>query len=111
MLSQIFFKSAGKKELLWFFKGRLQLQADRHQENIRARDSLIQSLATQLELDGFERGPFSERQIKNFHKLVRERQEKEAETANQLMVNTVIFFCLCHILSLNCFNFWMDLTL
>ncbi|KAM7143004.1 DNA repair protein RAD50 isoform 5-T7 [Molossus nigricans] len=66
-------------------QGRLQLQADRHQENIRARDSLIQSLASQLELDGFERGPFSERQIKNFHKLVRERQEKEEETASQLM--------------------------
>ncbi|KAM8764947.1 DNA repair protein RAD50 isoform 2-T2 [Rhynchonycteris naso] len=73
-----------KSELL-VEQGRLQLQADRHQEDIRARDSLIQSLATQLELDGFERGPFSERQIKNFHRLVRERLEKEAETASQLM--------------------------
>ncbi|XP_030674422.1 DNA repair protein RAD50 isoform X2 [Nomascus leucogenys] len=73
-----------KSELL-VEQGRLQLQADRHQEHIRTRDSLIQSLATQLELDGFERGPFSERQIKNFHKLVRERQEGEAKTANQLM--------------------------
>nr|XP_014996224.1 DNA repair protein RAD50 isoform X5 [Macaca mulatta] len=73
-----------KSELL-VEQGRLQLQADRHQEHIRARDSLIQSLATQLELDGFERGPFSERQIKNFHKLVKERQEGEAKTANQLM--------------------------
>uniref|UniRef100_A0A8D2DLZ6 DNA repair protein RAD50 n=1 Tax=Sciurus vulgaris TaxID=55149 RepID=A0A8D2DLZ6_SCIVU len=73
-----------KSELL-VEQGRLQLQADRHQEHIQARDSLIQSLATQLELDGFERGPFSERQIKNFHKLARERQEREAETTNQLM--------------------------
>uniref|UniRef100_A0A667G7V4 DNA repair protein RAD50 n=1 Tax=Lynx canadensis TaxID=61383 RepID=A0A667G7V4_LYNCA len=73
-----------KSELL-VEQGRLQLQADRHQEHIRARDSLIQSLATQLELDGFERGPFSERHIKNFHKLVRERQEKETEIANQMM--------------------------
>ncbi|KAM9730654.1 DNA repair protein RAD50 isoform 1-T1 [Dama dama] len=73
-----------KSELL-VEQGRLQLQADRHQEHIRARDSLIQSLATQLELDGFELGPFSERQIKNFHKLVRERQEKEAETASHLL--------------------------
>ncbi|KAK1343280.1 hypothetical protein QTO34_016058 [Cnephaeus nilssonii] len=73
-----------KSELL-VEQGRLQQQADRHQENIRARDSLIQSLASQLELDGFEHGPFSERQIKNFHKLVRERQEKEEETASQLM--------------------------
>ncbi|GAB1296065.1 DNA repair protein RAD50 [Apodemus speciosus] len=66
-------------------QGRLQLQADRHQEHIRARDSLIQSLATHLELDGFERGPFSERQIKNFHELVKERQEREAKTAGQLL--------------------------
>ncbi|XP_014712259.2 DNA repair protein RAD50 [Equus asinus] len=73
-----------KSELL-VEQGRLQLQEDRHQEHIRARDSLIQSLASQLELDGFERGPFSERQIKNFHKLVRERQEREAETASHLM--------------------------
>lgn len=79
------------------FKGRLQLQADRHQEHIQARDSLIQSLATQLELDGFERGPFNERHIKNFHKLVRERQEREAEIASQLMVNIAIFFCLYRI--------------
>lgn len=41
-----------KSELL-VEQGRLQLQADRHQEHIRARDSLIHSLATQLELDGF----------------------------------------------------------
>ncbi|XP_037657260.1 DNA repair protein RAD50 isoform X1 [Choloepus didactylus] len=73
-----------KAELL-VEQGRLQQQADRHQEHIRARDSLIQSLAAQLELDGFERGPFSERQIKNFHKLVRERQERESETVSQLM--------------------------
>ncbi|ELR61781.1 DNA repair protein RAD50 [Bos mutus] len=73
-----------KSELL-VEQGRLQLQADRHQEHMQARDSLIQSLATQLELDGFELGPFSERQIKNFHRLVRERQEKEAETASQLL--------------------------
>ncbi|KAI4569611.1 hypothetical protein MJT46_006905 [Ovis ammon polii x Ovis aries] len=73
-----------KSELL-VEQGRLQLQADRHQEHMQARDSLIQALATQLELDGFELGPFSERQIKNFHKLVRERQEKESETASQLL--------------------------
>ncbi|XP_027283327.1 DNA repair protein RAD50 isoform X2 [Cricetulus griseus] len=73
-----------KAELL-VEQGRLQLQADRHQEHIRARDSLIQSLAAHLELDGFERGPFSDRQIKNFHELVRERQEREAKTASQLL--------------------------
>lgn len=96
------------------FVGRLQLQADRHQEQIRARDSLIQSLAAQLELDGFERGPFNERQIKSFHKLVRERQEKEAETANQLMVNTLKIQCFLLVLSdlhINCYNCWVNFIL
>lgn len=74
-----------EREELLVEQGRLQQQADRHQEHIRARDSLIQSLATHLELDGFEHGPFSERQITNFHELVREKQEREAKTASQLL--------------------------
>ncbi|EMP32254.1 DNA repair protein RAD50 [Chelonia mydas] len=73
-----------KSELL-VEQGRLQLQADRHQQDIRTRDSLIQTLAALLELDGFERTPFNERQINSFHKLVKERQEREAESASQLM--------------------------
>nr|XP_042706809.1 DNA repair protein RAD50 isoform X2 [Chrysemys picta bellii] len=73
-----------KSELL-VEQGRLQLQADRHQQDIRTRDSLIQTLAALLELDGFERTPFNERQINSFHKLVKERQEREAETASQIM--------------------------
>ncbi|XP_038269930.1 DNA repair protein RAD50 [Dermochelys coriacea] len=73
-----------KSELL-VEQGRLQLQADRHQQDIRTRDSLIQTLAALLELDGFERTPFNERQINSFHQLVKERQEREAETASQLM--------------------------
>ncbi|XP_027538422.1 DNA repair protein RAD50 [Neopelma chrysocephalum] len=73
-----------KSELL-VEQGRLQLQADRHQEHIMTRDSLIQSLAAQLELDGFERAPFTERHITSFHRLVKERQERETEAANHLM--------------------------
>ncbi|NXS69867.1 RAD50 protein, partial [Pandion haliaetus] len=65
--------------------GRLQLQADRHQEHITVRDSLIQSLAAQLELDGFERAPFNERHITSFHRLLKERQERDTEAANRLM--------------------------
>ena len=71
---------------LCFCKGRLQLQADRHQQHIRTRDSLIQSLAAQLELEGFGKAPFNERQINSFHRLVKERQDKDMEAANQLMV-------------------------
>ncbi|XP_020846793.1 DNA repair protein RAD50 [Phascolarctos cinereus] len=73
-----------KSELL-VEQGRLQLQADRHQQNIRARDSLIQSLATHLELDGYERAPFNERQIKNFQKLVKDIEERETETNRRMM--------------------------
>lgn len=69
-----------------FCEGRLQLQADRHQEHITTRDSLIQSLAAQLELDGFERAPLNERHVANFHVLLKERQERDAEAANHLMV-------------------------
>lgn len=72
----------------WFFyEGRLQLQADRYQQHIRTRDSLIQTLAAQLELEGFERAPLNERQINSFQRLVKERQDKDMETANNLMVN------------------------
>ncbi|KAF1500504.1 DNA repair protein RAD50, partial [Eudyptes chrysocome] len=73
-----------KSELL-VERGRLQLQADRHQEHITMRDSLIQSLAVQLELDGFERAPFNERHIASFHRLLKERQERDTEAANHLM--------------------------
>ncbi|NXM31141.1 RAD50 protein, partial [Oxyruncus cristatus] len=73
-----------KSELL-VEQGRLQLQADRHQEHIMTRDSLIQSLAAQLELDGFERAPFSERHITSFHRLVKERQERDTQAANHLL--------------------------
>ncbi|XP_054073462.1 DNA repair protein RAD50 isoform X2 [Rissa tridactyla] len=73
-----------KSELL-IERGRLQMQADRHQEHIATRDSLIQSLAVQLELDGFERAPFNERHITNFHRLLKERQKRDIEAANHLM--------------------------
>ncbi|XP_071614676.1 DNA repair protein RAD50 [Heliangelus exortis] len=73
-----------KSELL-VEQGRLQLQADRHQEHISTRDSLIQSLAAQLELDGFERAPFTEKHIASFHRLLKEKQERDAEAANHLM--------------------------
>ncbi|KAI1234053.1 hypothetical protein IHE44_0003763 [Lamprotornis superbus] len=73
-----------KSELL-IERGRLQLQADRHQEHIVIRDSLIQSLAAQLELDGFERAPLTERHIASFCRLVKDRQERDTEAANHMM--------------------------
>ncbi|NWY74798.1 RAD50 protein, partial [Erithacus rubecula] len=73
-----------KSELL-IERGRLQLQADRHQEHIVTRDSLIQCLAAQLELDGFERAPLTERHVANFRRLVKDRQERDTEAANRMM--------------------------
>ncbi|NXG98774.1 RAD50 protein, partial [Loxia leucoptera] len=73
-----------KSELL-IERGRLQMQADRHQEHIVTRDSLIQSLAAQLELDGFERAPFTDRHIASFGRLVKDRQDRETEAANRVM--------------------------
>ncbi|NWY92115.1 RAD50 protein, partial [Loxia curvirostra] len=73
-----------KSELL-IERGRLQMQADRHQEHIVTRDSLIQSLAAQLELDGFERAPFTDRHIASFGRLVKDRQDRETEAANRMM--------------------------
>ncbi|NXJ80968.1 RAD50 protein, partial [Trogon melanurus] len=73
-----------KSELL-IERGRLQQQADRHQEHIVMRDSLIQSLAAQLELDGFERAPFNEGHVTSFHRLLKEKQERDTEAANNLM--------------------------
>ncbi|MEE6479394.1 hypothetical protein FKM82_012238 [Ascaphus truei] len=66
-------------------QGRLQLQAEKHQQNIKTRDTLIKTLAAQLELDGYERTPFNERQIASFQKLVKEREEKDEDHANQIM--------------------------
>ncbi|NXX42821.1 RAD50 protein, partial [Tricholaema leucomelas] len=73
-----------KSELL-VERGRLQLQADRHQEHISTRDSLVQSLAAQLGIDGFERAPFSDRHLTSFQALLKERQDREAEAAERAL--------------------------
>ncbi|NXK86738.1 RAD50 protein, partial [Formicarius rufipectus] len=73
-----------KSELL-VEQGRLQLQADRHQEHLVARDCLMQALAAQLELRGFERAPFGDGHVATFRRLLRERQERDTDAANQLV--------------------------
>lgn len=57
------------------------------------RDSLIQSLAVQLELDGFERTPFTERHIASFRRLVKDRQDRDTEAANHMMVRILLKCC------------------
>ncbi|GCB63831.1 hypothetical protein scyTo_0004484 [Scyliorhinus torazame] len=66
-------------------QGRLQLQADRQQENIKKRDALVHSLAMQLELDGYERAPFSDRQFDSFRRQLSARLDSEKESANQML--------------------------
>ncbi|KAJ8348116.1 hypothetical protein SKAU_G00267050 [Synaphobranchus kaupii] len=45
-----------KSELL-VEQGRLQLQSDCQAQNVRNRDSLVKSLASYLEMEGYERAP------------------------------------------------------
>ncbi|KAJ8276245.1 hypothetical protein COCON_G00079970 [Conger conger] len=73
-----------KSELL-VEQGRLQLQADRQAQSMRNRDSQVKGLASHLGMEGYERVPFSERQLKSFHQQVKERQDRETEAANQAM--------------------------
>ncbi|CAJ0954086.1 unnamed protein product [Ranitomeya imitator] len=58
-------------------QGRLQMEADQHQQQIRSRDSIIKALALQLEFDGFEHTPLNSRQITSFQRLMKDRQEKD----------------------------------
>ncbi|KAI1903031.1 hypothetical protein AGOR_G00022980 [Albula goreensis] len=73
-----------KSELL-VEQGRLQLQADRQAQSVKNRDSLVKSLASYLEMEGYERPPFSERQLRSFQQQVKERQNSETEALNQAM--------------------------
>ncbi|KAL4659760.1 DNA repair protein RAD50 [Arapaima gigas] len=73
-----------KSELL-VEQGRLQLQADRQAQNMKSRDSQVKALAAYLELNGYERTPFNNRQLQSFHQQVKERQDKETEALNQVL--------------------------
>lgn len=89
---------AGKKKSLFFlravhhhcfcsFEGRLQLEADRHTENIKKRDTQVKSLASSLELEGYDRTPLNERQLQSFHRQVKERLDQDSKDLNQTMVD------------------------
>ncbi|KAM3869638.1 DNA repair protein RAD50 [Diretmus argenteus] len=68
-------------------QGRLQLQADRHAQNIKNRDAQVRSLSSYLELEGYDRTPFTQLQLQSFHHQVTERLDQEKETAKQLMAD------------------------
>uniref|UniRef100_A0A671S1U4 DNA repair protein RAD50-like n=1 Tax=Sinocyclocheilus anshuiensis TaxID=1608454 RepID=A0A671S1U4_9TELE len=60
-------------------QGRLQLEADRHTQNIKKRDTQVKSLASSLELEGYDRTPLNERQLQSFHRQVKERLDQDSE--------------------------------
>ncbi|XP_048091405.1 DNA repair protein RAD50 [Alosa alosa] len=73
-----------KSELL-VEQGRLQLEADRHGQSLKNRDTQVRSLASSLELEGYERAPFSRPQIQSFYQQVEERLEQEAQALRLVM--------------------------
>uniref|UniRef100_A0A3Q4MD99 RAD50 homolog, double strand break repair protein n=1 Tax=Neolamprologus brichardi TaxID=32507 RepID=A0A3Q4MD99_NEOBR len=75
-----------KAELL-VEQGRLQLEADRHTQNIRNRDTQVRSLSTYLEMEGYDRPPFTALQLESFHRHVTQRLEQEKGTLSQVMID------------------------
>ncbi|KAL0994730.1 hypothetical protein UPYG_G00126400 [Umbra pygmaea] len=66
-------------------QGRLQLEADRHVQTIKNRDSQVRTLAAYLEMEGYDRQPFNDRQLQSFDRQVKERLDQETEAAAQVM--------------------------
>ncbi|KAG7220084.1 hypothetical protein INR49_008978 [Caranx melampygus] len=68
-------------------QGRLQLEADRHAQNIKNRDAQVRSLSSYLEMEGYDRPPFTTLQLQSFHRQVNQRQEQEKETLAQVLMD------------------------
>lgn len=63
------------------------MEADKQALHIKNRDAQVKSLASYLEMEGYDRAPFNERQLLSFNKQVRERQDQEAGAINRVMVS------------------------
>ncbi|XP_015245349.1 PREDICTED: DNA repair protein RAD50 [Cyprinodon variegatus] len=68
-------------------QGRLQQEADRHTQNIRSRDTLVRSLSSHLEMEGYDRPPFTSLQLESFHRHITQRLEQEKETLRQILAD------------------------
>uniref|UniRef100_A0A8D3BJT7 RAD50 homolog, double strand break repair protein n=1 Tax=Scophthalmus maximus TaxID=52904 RepID=A0A8D3BJT7_SCOMX len=75
-----------KAELL-VEQGRLQLEADRHTQNIKNRDTQVRSLSSYLEMEGYDRPPFTTLQLESFHRHVTQRLEQEKDTVGQVLAD------------------------
>ncbi|KAM9847048.1 DNA repair protein RAD50 isoform 2-T2 [Aulostomus maculatus] len=68
-------------------QGRLQLEADRHTQNIKNRDTQVRSLSSFLEMEGYDRLPFTALQLESFHQQVTQRQEEEKQSVAQVLAD------------------------
>uniref|UniRef100_A0A3B4VF84 RAD50 double strand break repair protein n=1 Tax=Seriola dumerili TaxID=41447 RepID=A0A3B4VF84_SERDU len=68
-------------------QGRLQLEADRHTQNIKNRDTQVRSLSSYLEMEGYDRPPFTTLQLESFHRHVTQRLEQEKEAVSQVLAD------------------------
>ncbi|XP_074528810.1 DNA repair protein RAD50 [Halichoeres trimaculatus] len=68
-------------------QGRLQLEADRQMQNIRNRDTQVRSLSSYLEMEGYDRAPFTSLQLESFNRHVAQRLEQEKETVAQALAD------------------------
>uniref|UniRef100_A0A8C6TCZ8 RAD50 homolog, double strand break repair protein n=1 Tax=Neogobius melanostomus TaxID=47308 RepID=A0A8C6TCZ8_9GOBI len=75
------------KEDLLGEQGRLQVEADRQAQNIKNRDSQVRSLSSFLELEGYDRTPFTKLQLESFHRQVSQRLEQEKQTLSQILTD------------------------
>ncbi|XP_046898994.1 LOW QUALITY PROTEIN: DNA repair protein RAD50 [Hypomesus transpacificus] len=66
-------------------QGGLQLESDRHQQTLKSRDAQVRSLASFLDMEGYDRAPFSQHQLQSFQRQVKERLSQETDAANQIM--------------------------
>uniref|UniRef100_A0AAX7SS69 Zinc-hook domain-containing protein n=1 Tax=Astatotilapia calliptera TaxID=8154 RepID=A0AAX7SS69_ASTCA len=67
-------------------KVRLQHEAERHTKNTEDRDSLVHSLSSCLEMEGYDQLPFTVSQLESFYHQVTHRLEQENERVSQLLV-------------------------
>lgn len=68
-------------------QGRLQLEADRQAQSIKNRDTKVRLLSSFLELEGFDRTPFTKLQLESFHRQVSQRLEQEKQTFSQILAD------------------------
>ncbi|XP_059398425.1 DNA repair protein RAD50-like [Carassius carassius] len=73
------------KSKLLFEQGCLQSEAKSHTQNIEKRDIQVKSLASSLDLEGYDRTPLNERQLESFHRQVKERLDQDTEDLKQTM--------------------------